>query len=77
MGECSKNKYLRIGLISARCMVLLTLAIKVILMRNFVSVLVMFLTAAPAFARDLPEPESISLFAIGTVGLLLTLRKKK
>lgn len=46
-------------------------------MRYFASAVVLFLSAAPAFARDLPEPETLPLIAVGAVGLLFSLRKKK
>lgn len=48
-------------------------------MRTLLSVLVLLSAAAPAFADPnlLPEPESLSLLAIGTIGLLVALRRKK
>ena len=48
-------------------------------MRAFVAVSLLMSIAAPAFAdfNLLPEPESISLLAVGAVALLVALRRKK
>lgn len=48
-------------------------------MRTLLSIAVLMSTAMPAFAdlNLLPEPESLSLVAIGALGLLLALRRKK
>lgn len=46
-------------------------------MRTLLSFAILLSTAMPAFARDLPEPGSLSLLAIGTIGMLVALRKKK
>lgn len=48
-------------------------------MRTLLSIAVLMTAAMPAFA-DLnftPEPESLSLLAIGALGLLVALRRKK
>ncbi|MDP2433896.1 MAG: PEP-CTERM sorting domain-containing protein [Pseudomonadota bacterium] len=48
-------------------------------MRTLLSIAVLMSAATPAFA-DLvfvPEPESLSLLAIGALGLLVALRRKK
>lgn len=48
-------------------------------MRAFVAVSVLMSISVPAFAdfNLLPEPESISLLAVGAVGLLWAMRRKK
>ncbi len=47
-------------------------------MRKVVSVLLLALAVSPAFASiSVPEPESLSLFAIGGLGMLLAHRGKK
>ncbi|MDD5391313.1 MAG: PEP-CTERM sorting domain-containing protein [Gallionellaceae bacterium] len=48
-------------------------------MRALLSLAVLLSVAMPAFADGnlLPEPESLSLLAIGAVGLLVALRRKK
>lgn len=48
-------------------------------MRTLFSIAVLLSVAAPAFADPnlLPEPESLSLLAIGAIGLLAALRRKK
>lgn len=48
-------------------------------MRTFISALVLFVAAAPAFAlgADLPEPETYALFGIGLASMLLARRKNK
>lgn len=48
-------------------------------MRTLLSIAVLLSMAAPAFADPslLPEPESLSLLAIGAIGLLVALRRKK
>jgi len=48
-------------------------------MRTLLSIVVLMSAALPAFADPnlLPEPESLSLLAIGAVGILLALRRKK
>ncbi len=50
-----------------------------LVMRSFISALVLMLAAVPAFAdiNVVPEPESISLIAIGVVGMLLASRRNK
>jgi hypothetical protein len=52
---------------------------KEIYMRTLLSIAVLMSVALPVLARDnpLPEPSSFALLGIGTVGLLLALRKKK
>lgn len=48
-------------------------------MRNFISLLVLSLVAAPAFASGglaVPEPESIALITIGVVSMFVARRKK-
>jgi hypothetical protein len=46
-------------------------------MRSLLSIAVLMSAAMPAFARDLPEPTSITLMGIGALGLLVALRKRK
>ncbi|MDD5274596.1 MAG: PEP-CTERM sorting domain-containing protein [Methylovulum sp.] len=46
-------------------------------MRKIISLLMLSLAASPAFAAQVPEPETFSLIAIGAVGLLLSRRKRK
>jgi hypothetical protein len=48
-------------------------------MRTLLSIAVLLSVAAPAFADPnlLPEPESLSLLAVGALGLLAALRRKK
>jgi len=48
-------------------------------MQKIASFVILSLAAVPAFAdfNLLPEPESISLFAIGVVGMLVAARRKK
>lgn len=46
-------------------------------MRTLLSIAVLMSTSLPAFAAvQLPEPESITLIAIGAVAMLAGLRKK-
>lgn len=47
-------------------------------MRKLISLAVLFLAAAPVFAGfiTVPEPEVVSMLAIGGVALLLARRKK-
>lgn len=48
-------------------------------MRTLLSIAVLLSMAAPAFAdpNPIPEPEALSLLAIGAIGLLVALRRKK
>ena len=48
-------------------------------MRTLLSIAVLMSTALPAFAdkNPIPEPESLSLLAIGAVALLMAFRRKK
>jgi hydrogenase/urease accessory protein HupE len=47
-------------------------------MRALLSIALLMSAAVPAFADfNLPEPESLSLLAIGGLGLLVALRRKK
>lgn len=48
-------------------------------MRTLLSFAVLLSTAMPAFARDnpVPEPGTLSLLALGTIGMLVALRKRK
>jgi hypothetical protein len=50
-------------------------------MRKFVSLVVLLFAAVPAFAlpvvaNSVPEPETLSLLAIGGVAMLMARRKK-
>ena len=47
-------------------------------MRKFVSLALLFLAAAPTFAgfNIVPEPEVVSMLAIGGIALLVARRKK-
>lgn len=46
-------------------------------MRTLLSMVVLMAASAPAFAEaQLPEPELLTLLAMGAVGLLLARRKK-
>ena len=47
-------------------------------MRKLISLAVLFLAAAPVFAigNPVPEPEVLSLLAIGGVAMLMARRKK-
>ena len=49
-------------------------------MRKLISLAVLFLVAAPAFAipnpNNIPEPEVLSMLAIGVVAMLMARRKK-
>ncbi len=46
-------------------------------MRSLMSVVVLLLLSAPAFAAQIPEPDVLGLFGIGAVALLVTKRRKK
>jgi len=48
-------------------------------MRTLLSIALLMSAAMPAFAdfNLLPEPESLSLLAIGALGLMVALRRKK
>ena len=46
-------------------------------MRSLLSTLILLSLSAPAFARDLPEPESMALLAVGVVAALVAARRKR
>ena len=48
-------------------------------MRTLMSAAVLMMAALPTYAQaaPIPEPESLSLLAIGALGLLIALRRKK
>jgi len=46
-------------------------------MRSIVSTLILLSLSAPAFARDLPEPEALGLVAVGVIAAIVALRRKR
>lgn len=46
-------------------------------MRSFISALMLMSLSVPAFARDLPEPQTIGLVAAGIVAAIVVSRIKR